>query len=117
MAAFGYGNNKEYLVHVIAVLCIIKQNGMELEVRKAFQVLVDDRNEMKPLFDFPEDETEAVKEIWKQLLSKYKEILKAKKSVAVAEAQKAYEVFCCFFIGNLQTQWDWIVHEMHTKNP
>jgi hypothetical protein len=63
MAAFPYRNNKEYLVHVIAVLRIIKQNGMELDVRKAFQALVQVRKEMKPLFKFPEDETEAQKEI------------------------------------------------------
>ncbi len=29
MAAFGYGNNKEYLIHVIAILCIIEQKEME----------------------------------------------------------------------------------------
>jgi hypothetical protein len=51
------------------------------------------------------------------LLSEYKEILKAKKSVAVAETQKAYEVFRCFVVSNPQTQWDEIVHKMHTKDP
>jgi hypothetical protein len=51
------------------------------------------------------------------MLSEYKEILKARKSVAVAEAQKAYEVFRCFVVGNSQTQWDRIVHKMHTKDP
>jgi hypothetical protein len=39
------------------------------------------------------------------------------KSFAVAEAQKAYEVFCCFVGGNPQTQWDKIVHEMPNKGP
>ncbi len=72
---------------------------------------------MKPLFKFPDDETEAEKQNWKQKLLKYKEILKAKKSVVVAEAQKAYEVFRCFVVGNMQTQWDKIVHKMHTKDP
>jgi hypothetical protein len=117
MATFAYRNNEEYLVHVIAILRIVEQKGMELDVKKAFQALVEVRREMKPLFEFPENKTEAEKEIWKQSLSKYKEIFKAKKSVAVAEAQKAYEVFCCFIVGNLQTQWDRIVHKMHTKDP
>jgi hypothetical protein len=40
MAAFGYGNNEEHLVHIIAVLRIIKQKGMETDRRKAFQALV-----------------------------------------------------------------------------
>jgi hypothetical protein len=40
MAAFAYGNNEEYLVHVIAILCIIEQKGVESDVRKAFQTLL-----------------------------------------------------------------------------
>jgi hypothetical protein len=89
---------------------------MELDARKAFQALVEVRREMKPLFKFPEDKAEAKKQVQKQTLSKYKEILKAKKSVAVAEAQKTYAVFHCFFVGNSRTQWDRIVHEMHAKD-
>ncbi len=100
MAVFTYGNNEEYLVHIIAVLHIIKQKGMESVIRKAFQALVEVRREMKPLFEVPKDKTEAEKQIWKQTLSKYKEILKAKKSVMVAEAQKAHEVFRCFVVSN-----------------
>jgi hypothetical protein len=52
------------------------------------------RREMKPYFQFPEDETEAAKELWKQTLSEYKEILKAKKVFAVAKTKKAFEMFC-----------------------
>jgi hypothetical protein len=117
MAAFGYGNNEEYLVHVIAILRIIKQKRMEMDVKNVFQALVVVRREMKPLFEFPDHKTEAEKQVWKQRLLEYKEILKTKKSVTVTEAHKAYEVFCCFVVGNLQTQWDRIVHEMHTKDP
>jgi hypothetical protein len=51
------------------------------------------------------------------MLSKYEEILKAKKSFAVAETQKVYKEARCFVIGDPQTQWDKIVHEMHTKDP
>ncbi len=51
------------------------------------------------------------------MLSEYKEILKAKKVCAVAKTQKAFEIFRLFIVGDLQTQWDSIVHEMHTKDP
>ena len=34
MPNFGSGNNEEYLVHVIAILHIIKQKGVEQDVRK-----------------------------------------------------------------------------------
>jgi hypothetical protein len=72
---------------------------------------------MKPFFQFPEDETKAAKEIQKQMLSEYKEIFKAKKGFGIAETQKAYEMFHCFVTGNPRTQWDKIVHNMHTKDP
>jgi hypothetical protein len=65
---------------------------MEQDVRKACQALVEVRREMKPLFEFPDDGTEAKKEDWKQKLLEYKEILKA---------EIAYKVFRCFIVGNL----------------
>ncbi len=117
MAAFGNGNNEEYLVYVIAILRVIEQKGMEQDIRKAFQVLVELRREMKPLFELPDDKTEAKIEEQKQKLLENKEIFKAKKSIAVAEAQKAYKLFRCFIVGESRTQWDKIVHEMHSKDP
>ncbi len=43
------------------------------------------------------------------MLDRFKEILKAKKVVAIAESQKAYKMFCLFVVGDQQTQWDKIV--------
>jgi hypothetical protein len=83
----------------------------------AWDAILEVRREMKPYFQVPEDETEAAKELWKQTLSKYKEILKAKKVFVVPETQKAFEMFRLFVVSNSQTQWDKIVHEMHTKDP
>jgi hypothetical protein len=72
---------------------------------------------MSPFFNFPEDEPVAVKEARMKKLNKLNESLKAKKTFAVEQAQKAYELFHCFVVGKAQTQWDRIVNEMHTKNP
>ena len=93
MAAFMYGTNEDYLVHVIAVLQIIKKKGLASEIKVAWDAILKVRREMKPYFQFPEDKTEAAKELWKQTLSKYKEILKAKKVFMVAKTQKAFEMF------------------------
>jgi hypothetical protein len=71
---------------------------------------------MKPYFQFPEDETKATKEIRKQMLSTYKEICKAKRGYMIAKTQKVYKMFHCFVVGNPLTQWDKIVHKMHTKD-
>jgi hypothetical protein len=40
MPTYGSGNNKEYLVHVIAVLRLIKQKGTSANVKEAFAALV-----------------------------------------------------------------------------
>ncbi len=116
MPTYGSGNNKEYLIHVIAVLQLIKQKGTSADVKEAFEALVKVRKEMSPFFNFPEDESAAKKEVRKKKLSKLNESLKVKKSSAVEQAQKAYKLFRCFVIGKVQMQWDRIVNEMHTKN-
>ncbi len=71
---------------------------------------------MSPLLDVPEDKTANKKEAKKKKLSNLKEALQVKKDIAVKKAQKAYELFCCFVVGKVQTNWDRIVNEMHTKN-
>jgi hypothetical protein len=116
MAAFACGTNEDYLLHVIAVLCIVEQKGMASEIKVAWDAIIEVRREMKPYFQFPEDKTKATKEIQKQTLSEYKEILKAKKSYTIAGTQKAYKMFRCFAVGNPRTQWGKIDHKMHTKD-
>ncbi len=104
MPTFGSGNNKGYLVHVIAVLRLVEQKGTAAEVQEAFAVLVMIRKEMSPFFNFPEDETVAAKEARKKKLNKLNESLKAKKTFAVEVAQKAYKLFHCFVVGEARTQ-------------
>ncbi len=62
-------------------------------MKEAFAALVAVRKEMSPFFDIPEDKTVAKKEARKKKLSKLNESLKAKKSFAVEQAQKAYGLF------------------------
>ncbi len=62
MPTYGSGNNKEYLVHVIAALQLVEQKGTAAKVKEAFAALVKVRKEMSPFFNFYEDETVAKKE-------------------------------------------------------
>jgi hypothetical protein len=117
MPTYGSGNNEEYLVHVIAILRLVEQKGTAAKVKEAFAALVKVRKEMSPFFNFPEDKTVAIKEARKKKLSNLNKSLKAKKSFAVEQAQKAYKLSRCFIVGKARTQWDRIVDEMHTKNP
>jgi hypothetical protein len=63
MAAFAYGTNKDYLIHVIAVLRIIKKKGLAFDIKVAWDAILEVRREMKPYFQFPEDKIKAAKEI------------------------------------------------------
>jgi hypothetical protein len=117
MSTYGSGNNEEYLVHVIAILHLDEQKGTAAEVQEAFAALVAVRKDMSPFFNFPEDETVAVKEAKKKKLNKLNKFLKAKKTIAVELAQKAYKLFRCFVAGKARMQWDRIVNKMQMKNP
>jgi hypothetical protein len=99
MPTYGSGNNEEYLVHAIAILQLVEQQGTAAEVKEAFAALVKVRKDMSPFFNFPEDETPAKKEAREKKLAKLKESLKAKKFFVVDQAQKAYELFHCFVVG------------------
>jgi hypothetical protein len=117
MPTYGSGNNKEYLINVIAILRLVEHKGTAAEVKEAFAALVKVRKEMSPFLNFTEDETVAKREARKKKLSNLNKSLKAKKSFAVEQAQKAYELLRCFVVGEARTQWDRIVNKMHTKNP
>ncbi len=61
MPTYGFGNNEEYLVHVIAILRLIEQKGTAAKVKEALAALVKVRKEMSPFFNFPENDTQAKK--------------------------------------------------------
>jgi hypothetical protein len=117
MPTYDSGNNKEYLIHVITILCLVKQKGTAAKVKEAFAALVAVRKGMSPFFNFPEDKTATKKEARKKKLNQLNESLKVKKFLAVKLAQNAYELFRCFVVGEARMQWGRIVNEMHTKNP
>ncbi len=64
---------------------------MASEIKVAWDAMIEVRREMKPYSLFPEDKTKAAKEIWKQTLSNYKVILKAKKKIAIFQNPKGIQ--------------------------
>ncbi len=88
MPTYDSGNNKEYLIYVIAVLGLVEQKGTAAEEKEAFTALVTVRKEMSLFFNFPDDKTVAKKEARKKKLSNLNESLKAKKFFVVEQAQK-----------------------------
>jgi hypothetical protein len=99
MPTYGSGNNEEYLIHVIAVLQLVKQKGTLAKVKEAIAALVKVKKEISPFFNFPEDKTVAKTEVRKKKLSNLNKSHKAKKSFTVEQAQKAYKMSRCFVVG------------------
>ncbi len=58
----GTGSNKKYLIHVIAILRLVKQKGTAAKVKEAFAAFIAVRKEMSPLLEFPDDKTATEKE-------------------------------------------------------
>ncbi len=99
------GNNKKYLVHVIAVLHLVKQNGTAAEVKEAFTAVVAVGKEMNPFFC---------------KRSKNEETPRAQQIPQGQERHccgTAYELFHCFVAGKVRMHWGRIVNEVHTNNP
>jgi hypothetical protein len=117
MAAFTSSTNEDYLIHLIAVLWIIKKKGLAEEIKAAWLVLPAIRKEMAPFLQVPPNESEEAKKLCKASMEQFKGILKAKKGTAIAVTRQAYKMFCLFVVGDQQTHWDKIVQDMHTKDP
>jgi hypothetical protein len=87
MSAFINRNNKEYLIHIIAIKRLIKQKGMDQDIKKeAFEVPVQVRRELQPLLKASDDKTEIKKEEHKKELLDFKKVLKTKRNFAIVEA-------------------------------
>jgi hypothetical protein len=117
MSTYSQGNNEESLIHVIAVKHLLEQKRTDQDVKKAFHIVAEVRKELELLLKAPDDKTESKKEECKKKLLDFKKTLKTKHDLAVVEALKAYKLFSCFVIGKAQTQWDKIMHKMHSKDP
>jgi hypothetical protein len=118
ISAFGQGNNKEYLIHGIAVKWLLEQKWNVQDIGKAFEAISEVRKQLEPLHEASKDgTTKTGKDKQKKQASTLKEELKTTHEFAGVETLKAYELFCCFVVGEVQTQLDKIIQVMHCKTP
>jgi hypothetical protein len=73
--------------------------------------------ELELLLEAQDDDSEFEKEEQTRKLVKIKKNLKMVCKHAVTESVKAYKLFHSFIVSKAQTQWDKIVHGMHSKDP
>ncbi len=118
MVPFRVGSNEDYVNHIIAMICLIKQKDLENFVEKVFMAASEIEERVGPLYkklNVSKDpqEKESPK---KRIDTTEKDLEKAEKK-ALTEIVEAYELFHTYFIGKTCTQWNKVVQEMHQKDP
>jgi hypothetical protein len=121
MKIFAKGNPEEYLQHVIAVLHLINQKGLDTKCREAGKELVKTSKVLEALKCKPEgpkgtsvskNNQEVLEEELKQT-QEMCELAKKKHDKAVVQV---YEFLRNLLGGDPQAQWDRICHEMHKRD-
>jgi hypothetical protein len=112
-----HGNTKEYLTHIIAVLHIIKEKGLDVKWRKVGKAVVRQSETLKNLLEAAgskdtillDVDVEACKVEIEQTQQMLQESQKAhNKAIA-----KTYKQLRNLLLGDLQSQWDHVCREMH----
>jgi hypothetical protein len=98
MSAVGQGNNEEYLIHIIAIKCLLEQKETVQAIGKAFQAVVKVWKQLELLLEAPKGKTKTKKDEQRKKLSAIKKDFKAAHKLAGAETLKAYELFRCFVL-------------------
>ncbi len=120
ISIYSQGNNKEYLAHIIAVLCIIKQKGLPKKCRVLAKAVVRRSEMLKNLQEAAKSrdtistsvDVTACKVEIEQMSQMLQEAQKAHNK-AIAEA---YEQLRNLLFGDAQSQWDCVCHKMHKRD-
>jgi hypothetical protein len=120
MPIFSRGNTKEYLAHIVAVLCIIKQKGLDAKCKKLGKAVVRQSETLKNLLKAAgskdtvslDDDVTACKVEIEQTQAMLQKSQKAHNEVIT----KTYEQLRNLLSGNLQSQWDHVCREMHERD-
>jgi hypothetical protein len=99
MSTYWAGNNEDYTNHVISMLCFLEQKETKNNVSKAFKVVKEFKDQLKPLTTaLLSDASKLEKEECKLQLSHNKQALQNSKKEAIAEIMKAYKLICNYFV-------------------
>jgi hypothetical protein len=117
---YSRGSNKEYLVHVVAVLCIIKQKGLPKKCRVLAKAVVRRSEALKNLQEAVESrdtvstsvDVQACKVEIEQMVQMLQESQKAHDK-AIAEM---YKQLRNLLSGDAQSQWDCVCRKMHKRD-
>ncbi len=120
MHIYSCGNTKEYLMHIVAVLCIIKQKGLGTRCMKLEKAVLRQSDMLKNLGEAAglrdtvsmDVDVQAHKVVIKQTQQLLQDFQKAHDE-AIA---KVYKQLRNLLYGHPQSQWDCICWKMHKRD-
>jgi hypothetical protein len=117
MHIYSHGNNKEYLTHIVAVLRIIKQRGLDSKCRKLKKAVLRQSEVLKNLLEAAGSQDTVLMTIdvtaCKVEIEQTQQLLQDFQKAHDKAIAKVYEQLQNLLSGNLQAQWDRVCHEMH----
>jgi hypothetical protein len=117
MPVYSRGNTKEYLTHIVAVFCIIKQKGLDAKCRKLGKAVVRQSETLKNLLEAtgPRDTVSTDVEIQacKVEIEQTQQMLQEAQKAHNKAIAKMYKQLRNLMSGDSQSQWDCVCREMH----
>ncbi len=114
----GDGADKEECVkHLMSFFCFMEKKGYKADLEKASQVTLSAITALKKLAKAQHGEKDPANAERLTRVKAVKVRLIDAKVVESMLACLAYDLFCKFLRDKPKIQWDWIVTDMHTKNP
>jgi hypothetical protein len=120
MLIFSRGNTEDYLAHIVAVLCIIKQKGLTAKCRRLGKDVVRQSKMLKNLLEAVGSKDTVLMDIdiqaCKVEIEQTQQMLQESQKAHEEAIAKVYEQLRNLLSGDLYSQWDCICHKMNERD-
>jgi hypothetical protein len=116
MTIISCGNTEEYLAHVITVLHLINQKGLNILCRKLERLLEKQVGTLENLHKSIGPEGLNFKEVQEACKVKIKQTTKMLEEATKEHSEAMAKTYELLKNGDSQIQWYWICHKMHKRD-
>jgi hypothetical protein len=120
MPIYSCGNTEEYLAHIVAVLRIIKQKGLDAKCRKLGKAVVKRSEALKNLLEATGSKDTVLLDLDVQAckveIEQTQQMLQESQTQHNEAIAKTYNQLRNLLSGDLQSQWGRVCHKMHERN-
>jgi hypothetical protein len=120
MPIFSCGNTKEYLMHIVAVLCIIKQKGLDVKCKKLGKAILRQSKTLKNLLEAAGIRDTVLTDVdiqaRKVKIEQTQQMLQESQKAHDKDISKTYKQLRNLLSSDVQSQWDCICRKMHERD-